>query len=128
LVQTCHINLDLLEKIPNKIIMKWMPFLELFRSSIAKYNNLSTSGPNKLSWRYLKIIVNNILYLNNFNNIVNACIYLGHWLSHSKMLLFIIIPKPNKTFYNSPMAFRSIVLLDMLGKLIEKVIGKRLQF
>ena len=40
----------------------------------------------------------------------------------------IIIPKPNKMLYNSLKSFRPIILLNMLGKLIEKVIGNRLQF
>jgi len=40
----------------------------------------------------------------------------------------IIIPKPNKESYNSPKSFRPIVLLNTIGKLIEKVIGERLQF
>ena len=40
----------------------------------------------------------------------------------------IIIPKPNKAFYNSLKIFRPIILLNMLGKLIKKVIGKRIQF
>jgi len=40
----------------------------------------------------------------------------------------IIIPKPNKTLYNTPKTFRLIVLLNILGKLIEKVVGERLQF
>ena len=40
----------------------------------------------------------------------------------------IIIPKLNKLSYNSPKSFRPIVLLNTIGKLIEKVIGERLQF
>jgi len=40
----------------------------------------------------------------------------------------IIIPKSNKTLYNQLKAFRPIVLLNTLGKLIEKVITERLQF
>jgi len=40
----------------------------------------------------------------------------------------VIIPKSNKQLYNSPKSFRPIVLLNTVGKLIEKVIGKRLQF
>ena len=39
----------------------------------------------------------------------------------------VVIPKPNKTSYNNPKAFRPIVLLNTLGKLIEKVIAERLQ-
>ncbi len=40
----------------------------------------------------------------------------------------IIIPKPNKSLYDQPKAFQPIVLLNTLGKLIEKVIAERLQF
>ena len=39
-----------------------------------------------------------------------------------------IILKPNKKLYNSPKLFRPIVLLNIVSKLIEKVIGERLQF
>jgi len=108
--------------------MKWTWFLEEeFKSAIIKYNNSSTPGSDKLSWSYLKVIVNDILCLKKFNNIANVCINLGHWLSHFKLLLSIIISKPNKTLYNFPKLFRPIVLLNTLDKLIKKVIGKRLQ-
>jgi len=40
----------------------------------------------------------------------------------------VIIPKPNKPSYDLPKSFHPIVLLNTLGKLIEKVIGERLQF
>ena len=40
----------------------------------------------------------------------------------------IIIPKPNKELYNSPKSFYPIVLLNTVGKLIEKTISNRLQF
>jgi len=42
--------------------------------------------------------------------------------------LTIIIPKPNKSSYNLPKSFRPIILLNTLDKLIEKVIGERIQF
>jgi len=42
--------------------------------------------------------------------------------------MMVIIPKPKKQSYDSPKLFRLIVLLNTVGKLIEKVIGKRLQF
>ena len=40
----------------------------------------------------------------------------------------IIIPKPNKESYDFPKDFRPIILLNTISKLIEKVIGERLQF
>jgi len=41
--------------------------------------------------------------------------------------LTIIIPKPNKSLYNTPKTFCPIILLNMIEKLIEKVISNRLQ-
>ena len=40
----------------------------------------------------------------------------------------MIIPKPNKMSYNQPKSFHPIILLNTLGKLIEKVIAERIQF
>jgi len=39
----------------------------------------------------------------------------------------IIIPKLNKPFYNTPKTFQPIVLLNILEKLIEKIISVRFQ-
>ena len=104
-----------------------MPFSEKeFKSFIMKYNKSSTSGPKKLSWRYLKAIVNDSTYLKNFINIDNMCINLGYWLLHFKTSSSIIIPKLNKAFYDSPKMFRLIMLLNTISKLIENIIGKRL--
>ena len=44
------------------------------------------------------------------------------------MLSSIIISKPHKALYKSPKIFQPIVLLNILSKLIEKAISKRLQF
>jgi len=77
---------------------------------------------------YLKAIVKDDKFLENFVNIANMFIELGHWLTHFKISSSIIIPKLNKAFYNSSKSFHPIVLLNMLGKLIKKVIGECLQF
>jgi len=98
----------------------------IFISSIAKYNNSSTLGPDKLSWRHLKCIVKNNWYLEKIIAIADMCFELGYWPSHFKISMSIIISKPNKELYNSSKLFRPIVLLNILGKLIKKVIDNRL--
>jgi len=67
-------------------------------------------------------------YLLKFVDIANVCINLGHWLSHFKTSTMIIIPKPNKSAYDSPKLYQLIVLLNTIGKLFEKMIGEQLQF
>jgi len=91
-------------------------------------SNSSTPGPDKLSWSHLKIILKDDNCLSNIISIANACINLDYWPSHFKRSTMVIIPKSSKQSYNSPKSFRLIVLLNTVGKLIEKVIGKRLQF
>jgi len=79
-------------------------------------------------WCHLKFIINQDACLTNIINIANSYINLGYWPKYFKVLSMIIIPKPNKSLYNQPKAFQPIILLNILGKLIEKVIAERLQF
>ena len=73
-------------------------------------------------------MVTNNKYINNFVNIANSYINLGYWPSHFKKSTSIIIPKPNKPVYNSLISENiCLIILNKLGKLIEKVISKRLQ-
>ena len=81
---------------------------------------LYTPGPNKLSWRHLKCITKNKIYLKNIINITNMCLKLSHWPSYFKTSMTIIIPKPNNVSYDFPKLFRPIILLNILEKLIKK--------
>ena len=109
--------------------MIWISFSEEeFTNSIAKCNNLLTPGSDKLLWKHLKNIIKDKAYLKRIINIIDVCFELGYWPSHFKTSTFIVIPKPNKESYDSPKSFRPIVLLNTIGKLIEKVISGFLQF
>ena len=124
-----QINIEILDKIIDKSLSSWVLFSrEEFKNVISNCNNLSTSGPDKLLWSHLKSILKHNECLINIVNIVNTCINLGHWPAHFKRSSTRVIPKLNKQLYDSPKSFRPIILLNMLGKLIEKVIVERLQF
>jgi len=121
--------MSLLEEIPSKPNTIWKLFSkEEFISSIKKCNNSLTPKPDKLLWRHLKRIVKEAVCLRKFINIADTYIDLGHWPLYFKVSTSIIISKPNKELYNSPKTFKLIVLLNMISKLIEKVISERLQF
>jgi len=127
LAQNQQVNIWLLNEIPLKSIRKWPKFSkEKFKNEIHKYNSSFTPGSNWISWRYLKVIVNNDKCLFNIINIANMCINLGHWPLYFKMSTSILIPKPNKALYDSLEIFRPIILLNMLDKIIEKVIDGKL--
>ena len=129
IAQNCQINIEILNEINHKPVTQWAPFSkEELKQAIAKCNNSLAPGPDKLSWQHLKIIIKQDECLVNIINIANVCINLGHWLDYFKCSSMIIIPKPNKSSYDHAKMFRLIILLNTLGKLIEKVIAKRIQF
>ena len=124
-----QIDLNILNEVEHKPSQRWSPFSkEEFKSAISKYSDASAPGPDKLTWRHLKFIVNQDACLTNIINIADSCINLGYWPKYFKVSSIIIIPKPNKSLYDQLKAFRPIILLNTLGKLIEKVIAERLQF
>jgi len=45
---------------------------------ISKCDNSSTSGPDKILWKHLKLIFKDNKCLENIINIANTCINLGH--------------------------------------------------
>jgi len=109
--------------------MTWLKFSkEEFTCTITNCKDLSAPGPDKMSWEHLKCIIKDKSCLKNIICITNAYFDLGHWPNHFKKSTMIVIPKPNKSSYNSLKSFRPIVLLNTLSKLIEKVIRERLQF
>ena len=83
---------------------------------------------DKLTWSHIKSIIRNVNYICKFFDITNTCIELGHWLSHFKISIMVVIPKPNKAIFDSPKSYQPIVLLNTIGKLFEKMIGECLQF
>ena len=124
-----QVDISILDEIGNKQVTAWALFSkEEFKIALEKCNNLLTPGLDKLLWNHLKIILTDNVYISNIIKIANTCIDLGYWPNHFKRSSTVIIPKPNKSSYNSPKSFRPIVLLNTLSKLIEKVIGERIQF
>jgi len=127
--QDRQVDFSLLDKLQDKKLEAWILFSKAeFRNAICNCNNSSMPRPDKLSLHHLKIIINDLVCLSKIIDIANMCFDIGFWPSHFKTSMSIVIPKPNKESYNSPKSFSPIMLLNMIGKLIEKVIGERLQF
>ena len=122
------INPNILEEVDISPHVEWPPLTQYkFIEAIAKCSNSSTSSPDHVSWSTLKLLVRDKKGLSHIIWLANACINLSYWPSHFKESTSVIIPKLQKLSYDLPKAFRPIVLLNTLGKLIEKVIGHRIQ-
>jgi retron-type reverse transcriptase len=85
-------------------------------------------GLDHVTWSHLKLWCKSERVVALFVRIANAILRTGHWPAHFKESLSVIIPKPGKPSYSTPKAFRPIVLLNTLGKLIEKMLARQLQF
>lgn len=60
--------------------------------------------------------------------ILNQCMVLSHFPRIWKKAWIKVIPKPGKEDYTVPKAYRPIGLLPMMGKVLEKLIFKRLSW
>ena len=123
------IDLSVLDEVPSQATRSWVPFSMLeMQEALKACSNVSAPGPDHITWRYLKHILSNNTCAVGILSLANACLLLHHWPRHFKESVSVIIPKPGKPAYDTPKAFRPIVLLNTLGKLIEKMIARRLQF
>jgi len=90
-------------------------------AALATTSNKSAPGPSGITYQLLKWAFRSRpdRFLDLFNNAVS----LGHhpWSN----ALVVIIPKPSKPDYSLPKAYRPISLLECCGKLLEKIIAKR---
>jgi len=91
-------------------------------------SSMSAPGPDHVTWGMLKTLVVNTHITSLFLGLAEACIQLGHWPAHFKESLLVIIPKPGKLSYSTPKSFRPIVLLNTLGKLVEKMLSHCMQY
>jgi hypothetical protein len=123
------VDLSFLHPVPPMPLREWVPFsmLELSEALNACARN-SSPGPDHIMWSYLKYWCGSKGVASLFTHVANACIHAGHWPTHFKESLSVIIPKPGKASYSTPKSFRPIVLLNTLGKLVEKMLARRLQF
>ena len=125
--QNRPINSISLQEIPTISTTQWPLFsvAELY-NALQKYNDSLTSGPDHIPWHHLKCILNDPKCTANIVNIANVCIRNRHWPIYFKRSMSVIIPKPNRASYNLPKAFYSIILLNTMGELIEKIISNHL--
>ena len=94
------------------------------QKSLKTCSNVSGLGSDHITWWYSKLIFTNNTCAVDIFSMANTYLLLQHWPRHFKKLVSVIISKPDKPAYNTPKAFRPIILLNMLGKLIELMITR----
>ena len=91
-------------------------------AAIATTSNKSAPGLSGIGYWLLKWAFES--RPDRFLDLFNSAITLGHhpWSD----ALVVVIPKPAKPDYSLPKAYRPISLLECCGKLLEKIIAKRI--
>jgi len=123
------VDLSILDAVPSLPIWEWKLFsmLELTQALHVCSSTLAP-GPDHVTWGMLKTLVANPCIASLFLGLAEACIQLSHWLTQFKESLSVIIPKPGKPSYSTPKSFQPIVLLNTLGKLVEKMLSCCMQY
>jgi hypothetical protein len=108
---------------------EWLDFTlnEVWVALAACVKN-SALGLDHIMWSHLKLLLINMETCTKVVDLANACFEHGRWPTFFKESSSVIIPKPGKPSYSTPKAFRPIVLLNTIGKLIEKCVSNRIQF
>ena len=89
-------------------------------------SNTSAPGISGLNYKVLKWAY--ALRPVAIRSVIEASIRLGIHHPRWKSALVVAVPKPGKKDYSSPRSHRPIQLIECLGKLVEKIVAKRLTF
>ena len=89
-------------------------------------SNTSAPGVSGMNYKVLKWARD--CCVDEFDAIIQASVSLGIHHPSWKSAIVVAVPKPNKKDYSLPRAHRPVQLLECFGKLVEKVVAKRLLF
>ena len=123
------VDLAFAESLPSLPVRDCPPIsLRECREAVASCSSSSAPGPDHVTWPLVQLLVSTPESGAVLLALYNACLFLGYWPSQFKDSTTVVIPKPKKTDYSKLKAYRPIVLLSCIGKLMEKVLANRLQF
>ncbi|KAF8662774.1 hypothetical protein AX14_007014 [Amanita brunnescens Koide BX004] len=118
-----------LANIPQLETRDWPPISHKeILDMVVKTSNTSAPGPDNVSWHHIKQVIDIDGVLDSICLLFNNICISGNWPSWFSESVSVIIPKPKKTDYTVPKAYRPIALLNTTGKLLTKIIAHRMQF
>ncbi|KAI0997728.1 hypothetical protein K3495_g10462 [Podosphaera aphanis] len=92
--------------------------------AIGKLPSDKAPGPDEIPNRLLKECRKTLSKA--LVELFNGCLSLGYHPTRFKESTTIVLRKPQKPRYDTPKAYRPIALLNTMGKLLEKLIAKRI--
>jgi hypothetical protein len=125
----CKCEMESLDEWPAFPEREWLDFTpnEVWVVLVACVKS-SALGPDHITWSHLKLLLMDVDTCTKMVSLTNACFEHGHWPTFFKESSSVIILKPGKLSYAAPKTFRLIMLLNTIGKLIEKCVSNHIQF
>jgi ribonuclease HI len=106
------------------------PFYPLIRSELERAikspRKDTAPGPSHINYtaiRWAWDIAPDLLFYLYAN-----CIEIGHYPAPFKKSTTTVVPKPMKNDYSIPSSYRPIQLIECLGKVLDKIIARRIQY
>ncbi|KAF8624928.1 hypothetical protein AX15_005632 [Amanita polypyramis BW_CC] len=90
-------------------------------------SNSSAPGYLNISWRHLKILLQEDEFINAIKMLFNDILDEGDWPKEFKIANTVVIPKSKQEDYSKPKNFQPIALLDCVGKLLSKILAAHMQ-
>jgi hypothetical protein len=100
--------------------------LEEIATALSETSNKSAPGPSGQGYPLIKWAF--AVDPARFTQLYNTCLRLGHHPVQWREATVVIVPKPNRTDPTLPKNYCPILLLECLGKLLEKIISTRLLY
>ena len=100
---------------------------EELEEMIKKQRDGKAAGENGLGGKVFKIMWRVDWCRKEIKEVVEGSLSLGYVCERWRRSVGIVIRKPNKVDYGSPNSYRIINLLDVLGKVVERLLARRLE-
>ena len=101
---------------------------EEVRDAIFKNNSNSAPGHSQVTYQVLRWVWANATGQKHILALMQKCLKNGYHPKSWRKAIAIALRKPNKPDYSNPRAYRLITLLECLGKVLERIVARRLTF
>jgi hypothetical protein len=98
---------------------------EEITSILRSCSSSSAPGEDEIPFHFLKALGEPVARA--LTLLANACLQLQHFPAFLKTSRTIVLRKPGKSSYEAPSSWRPIALLKTIGKVVEKLVAKRIR-
>ena len=109
-----------------------LPFFEItpeeIQDAIFKNGSNTAPGHSQITYRVLKWAWTSPTGQKHLTDLMQKCLRNGYHPKSWRKAIAIALRKPNKPDYSNPRAYRLITLLECLGKVLERIVARRLTF